>query len=733
MRVLSSSPLSMPLAVTVAAISLVVAACGDDASPDGPTADASTDAITTDVGDAGVDADDVGTDAAPDVAADTAVDTAPDAVDAADASDASDAADAADAADAGPPPRPSCDPLDPSLCAMPWPSSNYLDPDPSRVTGYTLRFAPDALPENGALVPVDGAVHSRFDGYGVSTRILAHVPGVSLDGWATEATIERSMADDSPSLLFAVRDGGLERVPHWVELDENPDDATRRSLILHPAVVLDAATEYVVALRDVVDGSGAAIPSSEAFAALRDGTPLEGEWRAEAFEAMFARLTDAGVDRDTLYLAWSFVTASEDALHGPLDRATALALDSLGEAGAPITIDDVEVRVREDDGSGAPVDANAAFIVRGSFTTPSVVDRHPTIPGYRLHTDESGQVALSEPTEARLRVVIPHRALEEPVGVLVYGHGMFGEATEVQFGHLRRLAEDTGHIMVATDMRGMSADDTTGVVAVVFNLSNMWVIGEGLVQGVVQHHVLVRTARTGLQDVLRAEVDERITIDPDRVQWMGASQGGIFGATVLATSPDLTRGILVVPGANYSVMLQRSINFEPFFDQLALAYDDPLTHPMLLSIAQLWWDLTDPVTYWRRLLHDDGPDGEPRRALLLIAKGDKQVPVVTNEILARTWPELAVMAPYDGERTPWGIEQVAYPHEGTGAILFDFGNPWPTDRGNRPPSDDLPDPHSALSDVEEVSELLDVFLEEGRIIDVCGGDGCVPGPDRGVP
>jgi hypothetical protein len=50
-------------------------------------------------------------------------------------------------------------------------------------------------------------------------------------------------------------------------------------------------------------------------------------------------------------------------------------------------------------------------------------------------------------------------------------------------------------------------------------------------------------------------------IDTSAVFYDGNSQGGIFGGTVVAISQDITRGVLGVPGMNYSLLLTRSTDF----------------------------------------------------------------------------------------------------------------------------------------------------------------------------
>src|SRR5258706_14676372 len=59
-----------------------------------------------------------------------------------------------------------CDPLDETECALPWPSNLYLSPDPTRRTGFTLRFGATTLPENVDRRLVEPDAYRRLDGYG---------------------------------------------------------------------------------------------------------------------------------------------------------------------------------------------------------------------------------------------------------------------------------------------------------------------------------------------------------------------------------------------------------------------------------------------------------------------------------------------------------------------------------------------------------------------------------------
>lgn len=101
-------------------------------------------------------------------------------------------------------------------------------------------------------------------------------PGLSLDASALPRhwNVSASVRADARSLLLAVDSGA--RVLHWTELDHSDDRGSAdylRATLLWPAGRLNDSTRYIVAYRNVVSDSGAAVASPPGFAALRDGTP----------------------------------------------------------------------------------------------------------------------------------------------------------------------------------------------------------------------------------------------------------------------------------------------------------------------------------------------------------------------------------------------------------------------------------------------------------------------------
>jgi hypothetical protein len=628
-----------------------------------------------------------------------------------------------------------CDALVPAGCALPWPSDLYLPPDPATVTGVDLAFHPEALPANTGGVRMDPALFDGLDGYGLGSSVLFDLGPVDTTELPDEWTgLEASVGPDSPSLLLKLHeDGTTEPVPHWIEPDRTASEEATL-LTLRPAVVLDPASRYAVVLRGLSQPDGSPVARSAAFAALVDGTDSGDagiEARRERFAALFAALEGADIDLDEVVLAWDFTTASEAALHGRLDSALDAALAADPDGAVFVQDGELAQFAAVEDDSGLEVKPHSWLHVHGHVQTPAVVA--PAAQGsiFTLNLDTDAEAAPGSAVTAEgtfsvpFIVHVPHAALdgEGPLAVVLYGHGMFGDRWEVLADHLEELSDRQRYVMVGIPLTGMSSPDGENMPAAILDLNDITLLTDGLHQGIVDHHMVARAVRSGRLAAMLQELDPRIEVDADELHWFGASQGGIFGSTILATSPDMDRGVLAVPGNNYAMMLSRSVNFAPFFDILKVVYPDDLDRATTLAAVQLLWDRTDPVSYQHRLFAEDSG----KEALLLVSKGDKQVAVVSNEIAARTFPErLPAIAPYDAERSPWGVTQLDAPRTGSGMVLFDFGNAWPTDRGNLPPEDELPDPHSRIAEVEPVATLLDTFLRTGEILEVCGGDGCTP-------
>jgi hypothetical protein len=635
-----------------------------------------------------------------------------------------------DAGSAAALPEGDCDPIDPSACALPWPSNLYLRRDAARRTGYSLTFGPTSLPANGAGDPMDPRPLRRFDGYGLGSPIMTSFPNLDLAAMATEEHQDRSMAADAAALLYEVQGNTLQRIPYFVELDGQEPMVARKILFLRPLVILKENTRYVVAFRNLRTTAGAAIEPSAAFARLRAGTtagdPALGPRQAR-FDEVFTLLQGAGVDRSSLTLAWDFQTASSESLHGRLLAMRDDALMRVGPSGPRLAVDNVTTFLPMRDGSGRPYDEDIAIELSGTFEVPHYL--HPrrlgSQPGWEMNYDASGRPVANGTRQPRFWIRIPHSALRgEPHGLVMYGHGLLGSAEEVGAGYNGHIANTHNLIFFAANLTGMSEEDLSGVFATLRDASYFTSVGERLHQGMVEWVLLARAMREQIAGL--AEVASRnIRINQSELYYSGISQGGIFGGTFVAVSPDVTRGHLGVPGNNYFTLLHRSRDFTGYFEGLRRNYPSTVDQAIGLAYVQLLWDGTDPVSYLRHIHQEPFPGNSPHEVLLAPAKGDFEVAVFTNEITARSGLGVALMQNYDSQRTPFGITQEPFPRRGSGVVLYDFGNPWPPP-GNVPPPEVGTNPHGLPRSREWHQRQMVTFFRTGEIIDTCGGDGCRP-------
>lgn len=618
------------------------------------------------------------------------------------------------------PDDPDCDPLVPEVCAMPFPSSRWLAKDPGRATGYTLTFGPTTLPATKQGVHVDPAPYARLDGFGVGVPAVAFFPDLDGGDLPDETRIPESLTDDARVMMFEVDGGSLKRIPCFAEIDQAAKYDEERSIIVRPAVLLKEGTRYVVALRGLKRKDGSDVPPSDAFVALRDGlaagTPVED--RAPLFEELFGLLEGAGVPRKDLLLTWDWVTASGEALHGPLLHMRDEAFAELGDASPVFAITSMETYTEDQN-------PHIAYEVIGTFEVPDymVSAKVGTKDAYVLNWGPDGLPVQTGTYKAEFRARVPRSAATgEPHGVMLHGHGLNGSHGQIRKDEFDLAANKEKLVVVGCNMIGMSSEDVDVILEILGDLSGFPALADRLHQGVLNHAFLARGMKIGFDKVPEIAATG-LVIDPTAVYYGGISQGGIFGATHMAMSLDITRGHLGVPGNNYSTLLQRSVDFDPFFVLLGFIYPDARDQQVLLGAIQNLWDRTDPVSHYRHISAEPYPNTPSHQVLLASAKGDWQVALVTNEIAARSDIGIALLPGYGKEVAL--VAETPYPHQGSGLVNYDFGNPWPPP-GNQPPFDDVGDPHGKPNKQEWHNAQKIHFFRTGEIIDVCGGDGCTP-------
>jgi hypothetical protein len=246
-------------------------------------------------------------------------------------------------------------------------------------------------------------------------------------------------------------------------------------------------------------------------------------------------------------------------------------------------------------------------------------------------------------------------------------------------------------------------------------------------------------------------VDGRPTIDTRRLYYTGGSQGGIMGGSLTAVAPDFTRAALGVPAMNYSILLQRSIDFDTYAQVMYRAYPNELERPLILSLVQLLWDRAEANGYAHHMTRDAYPNTPPHEVILNMAWGDHQVTNWATLVEARTigarlrTPPLEPFRGYDDEF--YGIPTIkSFPATGSLFGVWDVGplrQVGGAVKGTpRPPTGNVPnregvDPHGPdASEQASARRQVSAFLRpdaESRIIEVCGLDPCYLDGWTGAP
>ena len=624
-----------------------------------------------------------------------------------------------------------CDPLDPSVCMHPFPNDYFTIPDAATPTGRRVHFSAVGMPRNASAKPIEPSDYNHSDGFSPGALITLRVPGLDLvqTGAAPITDLERSLDADAPIVI--VNADTLEHHLFWAELDSLAEVETDRSLMLRPAVNFDEGGRYIVALRNLKDSAGAPIPPSADFLAYRDNTPAGNaakEARRSHMESLFTTLAAAGVARDDLYLAWDFTVASAESTTGRLLHMRDDAFARLGASAPTFVVTNVQDEV----------DGNIFRTVEGVFLVERYV--HSPLPGARFVIGLDGlPVRQPTPQQANFVCNIPRAALSGalatavPARASLYGHGLFGEATEVSAGNVKAMGNEHNFVFCATDWVGMSITDVPAALVATTDLSNFPTLPDRLQQAALNFLVLGRLmihpngliSNPAFQDVLGNPV-----IDTSNLFYDGNSQGGIAGGMVMAVAQDIRRGVLGVPGMNYSTLLTRSVDFDTYAIGLYAAYQNQLERPLLFSLIQMLWDRGEPNGYAHHLTDDPLPGTPTHDVLMHVAFGDHQVANVTAEIEARTigasvyQPALAPGRHSDVDPF-FGIPSISgFPFDGSALVVWDSGTPTPpiTNTPPRAGSDPHGRPRSTPAARLQKSEFL---KPDGAVIDVCNASPCL--------
>ncbi|MAE93035.1 MAG: hypothetical protein CL910_00100 [Deltaproteobacteria bacterium] len=655
-----------------------------------------------------------------------------------------------------------CDFFDRHRCFFPFPSNHFTRPDAATDTGLRVSFPMSGMPANAGGTLVDPTEFNRNDGFSPGPSIMTVVPGLDLaaSGAAPIDDIGASVNDPDTAVVL-VRASTGERQLLWAELDSGAPASEDPTLLIRPGINLHDGERYIVALRHLRDAAGELLLPERSFQIYRDGIPTYQpiiEDRRAAMESLFERLDDVGVERSELYLAWDFTVIStrslsermihmrDEAFESLAGGAPAFHIDSVTENPYPQLFRQIEGRIEVPlyvTKGGAP----------GARLHPAPVAGGPALDPDRLPQrveDASGNPLFYE---AKFRCIVPNAAVMTEWGVLyanparpsIYGHGLLGSRREVRSSHNRDFADEHGFLSCATDWIGMAEDDFNHFIfTIVPDFSNFPTVPDRMQQGFLNTLFLARllvheegfASHCAFQAVAWAPAPGDPCpaggdplFDGSELFYDGNSQGGIAGGAVTAFAQDWTRTVLGVTGMNYSTLLHRSIDFEPFNLILTGVYPQRLDQLLGIGLIQMLWDRTETSGHARHLTQDPYPGTPDHLILMHIAYGDHQVAPVSAEVEARTLgasihlPARATAGPTEVEPY-FGIPVIEeYPFRGSAIVIWDSGTATPP-LGNIHPTLGQ-DPHETpRRDAKAKQQKSDFLQSDGAVTDVCGGLAC---------
>jgi hypothetical protein len=637
-----------------------------------------------------------------------------------------------------------CDGADPSACLYPFPNDRFTRADPATDTGRRLDLRLLEMPRNVAGKPVDPTEINRNDGFSPGSPIVTRVPGLDTEaafdrtGLVPITDVARSFDRDQPAVLINARTGRRQLI--WAELeypDELGKDPQVNTLVLHPARNLEEGERYVVALRRLRRTDGSIIPAPKGFTDRMDA----GD------RANLEALRRAKVGTRDLYLAWDFTVAGERSLSGRMLHIRDDAFAALGDRDlADLEVDGEPPRTFVTSVEELTEEENPRIArrVEGRVLVPCYLSTPGCATGGHFVYGLDGLPLRVPGNTAPANFVcnVPRTAsADSPARPTLYGHGLLGAADQVDGGHLQALAFEHNFVMCATDWIGMAQEDIPNAVSILGDLSRFHTLADRVQQGMLNFLYLGRAMIHPLG--LSAHPEFAGLIDTRRLYYDGGSQGGIIGGALTAVAPDFTRAALGVPAMNYSILLQRSIDFDAYGEIMYRAYPNELERPLLLALVQTLWDRAEANGYAHHMTRDPYPNTPPHEVMLQIAWGDHQVTNWAAMVEARTvgarLREPALDPGRNPERRPfYGIPRIdAFPARGSLFEVWDVG-PLRTEDGEvkgtpPPPTGNVPnregvDPHGPDASVEVTGRAqIGAFLrpdDESRIIDVCGPAPC---------
>ncbi len=378
------------------------------------------------------------------------------------------------------------------------------------------------------------------------------------------------------------------------------------ALLPYPGFPLRPATTYAAVVTRRVTSGNEPVGSSDDFERVRSGAAA-----AELYAPLVTWLAEAGGDElDDVASATVFTTQDPVSLMGKL-RAVVRRPCTAGQT-FPACVPAPVARDVRRTGTTAELD-----IFEGTYDTP--LFQNGEIPysteGGEILVDSAGEPIPQRMTALRFALTIPNGTM--PAGgwpIVVYAHGTGGDYRSFidDKTAARMAAQGLAVISIDQVLHGPRDPSNGSVELSFFNFFNPVAARDNVRQGAADDFQLVRLAET----MTVAEGAETHRFDPERISFMGHSQGGLTGPPFLAYEPNVKGAVLSgAGGLIYIALLYKTNPPTPSIPGVVSLFirDEPLDEfNPFLSLVQMFIEPADPMNY-ARLLVREPPPGVPAK------------------------------------------------------------------------------------------------------------------------
>ena len=541
-----------------------------------------------------------------------------------------------------------------------------------------------------------------------------------------------SLDRDLPIVVIDATTG--RRHPYWAELERWAPDDAHRLLFVRPAKSFRGGHRYIVAIRNVVDSAGRPIQPSDVFRGDRLDTGIDAIDRP-ALPTWTTCSTVFG-GPGSVVTDWCWPGISPFPGENLSERLLAMRDDAFGQLGRAVSRFTVT-------GNVPSTRANLAREVSGTFEVPNYLTGSGE-PGAVLNNGngpDSSPIPVRNGTyTARFICTIPTSAIGPDGGanltrMMLYGHGLLGSAREA-LGASSRYARYHQH-HDGDRWIGMSEEDIGVVLQALGDMSAFRSIPDRLQQSMLNFLFLGRLMKhpDGFSsDPALQAADGTPLLDQRNLTFNGVSQGGIRRCAHLRR-PGLDA---VVPRRACDELLdaarpeRRLRPLQPCVrPQLSRLGRPPARHPAGPDAVGPGRDRNGYVQH----LTDNPYRRTPAHRVMLY---EASATIRSRTSPPRSWR--ARSTPSCGCR-PW-LQGAAPMCSRSGASTRPGACPtaaartwWsgtsaPRPRRWRTSPTGQADPHGQGRDQVEVLTLATTFLEQGRLVDTCGGGPARPFPRR---